>query len=850
MMNKKRLAALAMSAVMAAGTVSIPVNAADFSDGAAVQEEVAVQSVDVTEDVVDAAGEITITNATWGTDLSTPSLTVTVNGEKETYTTGFEKKEIPATCTTKGGYKWYIKIYDEPFLSDLVETTDALGHQLEEYTKEEPVASCEFGGTLNTYEKCTREGCDYEKLVKTETILAKGHTIDRDAETTKVEYRVSVDPSAGVGNTKLDANGKVVLDNPTKDGTYGETVTGICTVCGEEVTNPEEIKTLKATMTVEGTSKVTYVSDNIASDIEGKDPKDASFPKNDEIVLKDCSKGAYYIVTVYSSNNTDDNEEIIDTIRVDVKAHHVMGEISIKYVNDADEALCTKVENNDGSITVVNNSCKKDVKYYEVKTCVAEGCKHVEKTEKTAAKSNRHSTIQTSLEEAIEGLKDKNDTNDTVDYDDLLKVVNGLGKNGKYAKVVNVTATCNKNGTADVELYCQVCGEKAATISGVKVSMEHKFVYKSENKVAATCQSTGSYDSVYVCERCGKEESRKTITIPRLLHTNETKDENDKIVNDESKIGKSEASIKFIGSLVFGSGRDKDGEDVTYDYHVGDEFHGGANYVDKNGNVITSGIVETAIITDCAVCHNHQVKLTVTPEVKVKAITKETVDVVTEKVIAPGSITLVATYEEEGGQTLTKEITLPYYSEATDTTVGYTGLHKDVDGVYRYYVNGEFDEDYSGIVDFDGGQYVVANGVLCKDASGLTPIGDEWYLLTEGRIRTEVTQLVEYDGEWFFVANGKLDTSVNDLVEYDGETFVFVDGRLAQEGNGLWIGEEGVWYFLSNGRVAEEHTGLAMYDDEWFYVVEGKLAVDYSGTVEFEGGTFKVDHGMVKGQVK
>jgi len=147
MMNKKRLAALAMSAVMAAGTVSIPVNAADFSDGAAVQEEVAVQSVDVTEDVVDGAGEITITNATWGTDLSTPSLTVTVNGEKETYTTGFEKKEIPATCTTKGGYKWYIKIYDEPFLSDLVESTDALGHQLEEYTKEEPAASCEIGGT-------------------------------------------------------------------------------------------------------------------------------------------------------------------------------------------------------------------------------------------------------------------------------------------------------------------------------------------------------------------------------------------------------------------------------------------------------------------------------------------------------------------------------------------------------------------------------------------------------------------------------------------------------------------------------------------------------------------------------
>ena len=41
-----------------------------------------------------------------------------------------------------------------------------------------------------------------------------------------------------------------------------------------------------------------------------------------------------------------------------------------------------------------------------------------------------------------------------------------------------------------------------------------------------------------------------------------------------------------------------------------------------------------------------------------------------------------------------------------------------------------------------------------------------------------------------------------------------------------------------------------MYDNEWFYIVNGKLAVDYSGTVEYNGATFKVDHGMVRGQVK
>ena len=276
-------------------------------------------------------------------------------------------------------------------------------------------------------------------------------------------------------------------------------------------------------------------------------------------------------------------------------------------------------------------------------------------------------------------------------------------------------------------------------------------------------------------------------------------------------------------------GAKEDGSvDTGKEVKVGAEFTNeiGNDYT-ENGSLVTDGTVSAKVITNCAVCHNNEAVLEKDVTIEVKAVKNETTNVVTGKVTAPGSITLVATYKEDD-QTLTKEISLPYFSKAMDTTLAYTGLHKDVDGVYRYYVDGDFAEDYSGIVDFDGNQYVVVNGVLCQDASGLNLVGDEWYFLTEGRIRTEVTQ----------------------LVEYDGETFVFVDGRLAQEGNGLWIGEEGVWYFLSNGRVAKEHTGLAMYDNEWFYVVNGKLAVDYNGTVEYNGGTFKVVGGMVKEQIK
>ena len=77
-MNKKRLAALAMSAVMAAGTVSIPVNAADFSDGAAVQEataEAETLTVDVVEDETPAVGDSQVIDSKWeNINTETPNL--------------------------------------------------------------------------------------------------------------------------------------------------------------------------------------------------------------------------------------------------------------------------------------------------------------------------------------------------------------------------------------------------------------------------------------------------------------------------------------------------------------------------------------------------------------------------------------------------------------------------------------------------------------------------------------------------------------------------------------------------------------------------------------------------------
>ena len=552
------------------------------------------------------------------------------------------------------------------------------------------------------------------------------------------------------------------------------------------------------------------------------------------MLLNDCSKDAYYIVTVYSSNSTEKDPEVLDTIRVDVKAHHVWGEATVKYADKADEkaGLLTITKNAEGELVVTNNTCAKDVKYSIVKECVAEGCDQKESEDKVAPKSDKHSVDTAAKKYANDYLSKQ------IAYNEFMN--NKNIKDNKYVKVVNETATCDKAGTVAVELYCQVCGEKVETISGVKVKkLGHNWVTKSENKVEATCENSGSYESVTACDRCGQEKSRKTITIKRLPHTNELET---KLTGEGTPITDtikgSEASIQFIGSLVFG---DKD-------YKAGDKFNGGKDYTDKDGNVITSGTVKAVVITNCAVCHNNEVKLTVAPQdIKVKAVTKETRDIVTGKATAPGSITLVATYTE-GEQTLTKEITLPYYSEPMDTTVGYTGLHKDVDGVYRYYVNGEFDEDYAGIVELDGNEFFVASGVLCKDAMGLNQnVDGKWYFLAYGQIQKGHAGLVEYDGAWFYVDDeGELKEEITGLVDYDGGTFLFIDGRLAKEVNGLWQNLDGKWYFLANGQVQKQHTGLALYDGEWFYVVDGMLAEDFTGNVEYDGETFKVVNGMLR----
>src|SRR5699024_8053928 len=87
-----------------------------------------------------------------------------------------------------------------------------------------------------------------------------------------------------------------------------------------------------------------------------------NIPKEEDIVLTDCTKDGSYVITYLDENN-----DKLDSVDVTVKAHHVMKVTGFDYVNEADEKENylvpsyesdgkTPILDKDGHIVVVNNT--------------------------------------------------------------------------------------------------------------------------------------------------------------------------------------------------------------------------------------------------------------------------------------------------------------------------------------------------------------------------------------------------------------------------------------------------------------------------------------------------------------
>lgn len=842
MMNKKRLAVLAMSAVMTASTVSMPVNAMDFSDGAGVQAAEAfsagvdAQSVEVTEEVSeDVAANITYTivddSVTWNTVDGTVTFTVhSSDGTDLTYSNKQGTKQDveghEATCTAGGKFVWVYKVevggWSDTLTSGPVEGTP-LGHNYEyaqDYTK---APTCTDTGILTTGYRCTR--CkEWDPTRKKDTTVAAKHQLDG----------VNIVKYEELNNVTVDNNGNATLIKKEEAGSWKVVTYQHCSACDTDQKVSEELKTLEPEHTTEAKRVVKADStENIAQpdDIEGEEIKD--LPEADKIELTDCTKdGAYWVQVL------DSKDAVLYEYKVTVKAHHVKETpYTIEYVNKEDEGLLsTRWDAENETLVVANASCEKEVEYYEVIKCSAANCKLADKViskeKKVAAKSTIH-TAAPQTKTYIEGLKK---ADKAVDYAAIVSTIEGY-KEANFVKIVPETATCDNAGTVAVEFTCMLCGEKAATISGVKVNaLGHDEATRTENEKGATCEADGSYDVVKYCERCGKEIERTHVVGKRLPHTNENY--TGSIYTDKTDSDKdSEVSMELVGRMVIGPFTE--GQKITNTDGIGDDT--GAD-----------GKLLAYVFTNCGVCHNHEVKLDApTVTYTITNVTDETTNKYGE-VTKAGSITVKAVYTTYDKKEVSMERTLPYFSSASVQLPdeNKNGLLKDADGVYRYYESGVFQDDFTAMIDYAGRQLYVVNGVLASGVSGLMMYEDTWYYLNYGEV-ANYTGTVMYNDSWFYVSNGVLNTDVNGLVPYNGGTFLFIAGYMAQNVNGLWMEPNtGDWYYLSLGRVLTEYTGVAMYDNAFFYIRNGKLARDYNGTVEFEGATFKVSAGQLYGQVK
>ena len=888
MMNKKRLAALALSAVMVASTMSIPVNASAFSDGTAAvadtfSSETAGQALDVTEEVPEDAG-----NTSDAYEVAKETIKFHYKEEGfEDFTVTYQMRnlndntlsevqtakasvleETDPTCT-EPGYLWMVvKLYGVEYPSGETDdkttafvTEPKLGHKMEEVRRQTIESPTHLKpGTAHVWEKCSV--CGYEE--------DKDIVLDPQ-EHTWGEMVYEAKPG---NNIKIDENGKVVFDedgtpaliDETKDGFY-ETVYYCTANDGAEKDREEHVVYAK-----KGVYGVIIEQSGIATQLVSEKKyysPTTVFPLDEaRIELKDCSKEGWYIVEYYTNDNKPISQE-----KITVAPHHFNTFVTAEFKTADDMAQCNVEYNEDGTLKITNKSCYLPIEYTEVTHCSAAGCPAedhkiavgkdkdgndvyleqpqlcikadgkttdgVIKTEvKTAEPAGDH-IIKTSAKEAIKKLVEDG----KVRYDEL-KAIADVKEN-----FVQISArpenNCEQAGKVTVSFICVVDKEtvvETMTVDVIATGHTRQPAVR-ENYVAPTCQAVGSYEAVIYCKTCGKELERRTVKIPRIKHSNELSVTEYGIGTDDTKTDTT-AYIKFVGDKVV----DTKGETLAYKGKTIERSWVGEY---RNDETTEFGLY-AGVYTNCTMCNEHEVRL---DESLQKNIKLTIVDIEKQKESGEaGFVTVKAEYTKADGKTVvTGETTVPYFT-SIEAYMGrvesapLNGLHQDKDGVWRYYKDDVFQADYTGFVEYAGRTFYVSLGTLEK-VTDLIIYENEWYYLVESEL-VNYNGVVLYDGKWFYVTNGRLDTTVNGIVPYDGAYFVFVEGRLADEGNGLWINDKDEAYWLADGRVCMEYTGVAMYDNAFFYIVDGKLAKDFNGTVEYDGATFRVENGQLYGPIK
>ena len=369
-------------------------------------------------------------------------------------------------------------------------------------------------------------------------------------------------------NTKLLADGTVVLVDEQQDGYYAIDVTTECSRCGQSSTKRDIYEILAKTSYYE---KVTAQDGGIADAswavIKDQiyDPSRSIF-KTENIELKNCDKAATYEVTTFI------NDKPVNIKTITVPAHHMTTRVQIEFdyrnrktndgkvldINGKDIANQFTVVYTADGYKITNNHCTDAFVYYEVVHCTAAGCPNKEKEPESKKyvlanlpekpgvvtttvngetkdlykdhlglgvasrtpiikEHDGDHLINTTVKKEIDGKSNKT-------YDWILnKVYSDPVKKIKRYYDVDIIAVGNKDADHDyvtVAYYCNLCGVYHVDVEYLVPHMALTPV--EENRVESTCVTKGSYDAVTYCGICGKELYRRHMNLPLAKHENQT----------------------------------------------------------------------------------------------------------------------------------------------------------------------------------------------------------------------------------------------------------------------------------------------------------------------------------------
>ena len=204
--------------------------------------------------------------------------------------------------------------------------------------------------------------------------------------------------------------------------------------------------------------------------------------------------------------------------------------------------------------------------------------------------------------------------------------------------------------------------------------------------------------------------------------------------------------------------------------------------------------------------------------------------------------------------------------EETTPEDDFTGLRKESDGVWYYYIDGVIQETYTGLVKYETGSwYYVKNGTIRYETTGLVKhvsgslyyvvngkmqsryeglikhTDGEWYYVSDGKVQNNYTGLAKHTtGSWYYVKNGTIRYETTGLVKHvSGSWYYVVNGRMQSNFKGLVKHTNGSWYYILNGKKQDNYTGLAKHTTgSWYYIKKGKMQNNYTGLAKHVSGTW------------